>query len=116
MDLMLLGGWTSLLAGFVLKGVALTTSYRPTILGLTSSDFLAIAVAALLFAIALAARTWVKSQEPSEAASRRRDETIEAYVALQRNGQGGATDVAEESAPEEDFAGSAAEGRAESGS
>jgi hypothetical protein len=82
-DLMLLSGWTALLVGFVLKVIHLTTSYRPTIIGLTPIDFMLIAVVAMIFAIALAARTWVKSQEPAAAAIRRRDETIEAWNALQ---------------------------------
>jgi len=82
-DLMLLSGWTALLVGFVLKVIHMTTSYRPTLLGLTPIDFMLIAVAAMLFAIALAARTWVKSQEPTAVAIRRRDETIEAWNALQ---------------------------------
>ena len=76
-DLALLAGWTSLFAGFVLKGIALTTSYRPTVLGLSSMDFLMIAIAAMLFAIALAARTWVKTQEPGAVAERRRQETAD---------------------------------------
>jgi hypothetical protein len=82
-DLMLLSGWTALLVGFVMKVIHLTTSYRPTLLGLTPIDFLLIAMVAMLFAIALAARTWVKSQEPTAEAIRRRDETIEAWNALQ---------------------------------
>lgn len=81
-DLMLLSGWTALLVGFVLKVIYLTTSYRPTILGFTPIDFMLMAIVAMLFAIALAARTWVKSQEPTVAAIRRRDETIEAWNAL----------------------------------
>jgi len=85
-DLMLLSGWTAVLVGFVLKVIHLTTSYRPTILGLTPIDFLLIAVVAMLFAMALAARTWVKSQEPTAVAIRRRDETIEAWNALSGNG------------------------------
>jgi len=85
-DLMLLSGWTAVLVGFVLKVVHLTTSYRPAILGLTPIDFLLVAAVAMLFAIALAARTWVKSQEPAAAAIRRRDETIEAWNAL-NNGE-----------------------------
>lgn len=85
-DLMLLSGWTALFAGFVLKAVALTTTYRPTILGLSASDFLLVAVAALLFAIALAARTWVKSQEPAAVAARRGQETLDAWNRLPRNG------------------------------
>ncbi len=94
-DLTLLFGWTALLVGFVLKVVALTTSYRPTILGLSSIDFLLIAVTAMLFTIALAARTWVKSQEPTATAIRRRDETIEALNALKGaeiNGPGSASE------------------------
>ncbi len=81
-DLMLFSGWTALLVGFVLKVIHLTTSYRPTIVGLTPIDFLLIAAATMLFAIALAARTWVKSQEPTAVAIRRRDETLEAWKAL----------------------------------
>ena len=81
-DLLLLAGWTSLLVGFVLKVVYLTTSYRPTLLTLTPSDFLEVAIAAMLFAIALAARTWVKGQEPVATAARRRDETLAAWNRL----------------------------------
>ncbi len=81
-DLMLLSGWTALLVGFVLKVIHLSTSYRPAIFGLTPIDFFLMAIVAMLFAIALAARTWVKSQEPTAAAIRRRDETIEAWNAL----------------------------------
>jgi hypothetical protein len=95
-DLLLLSGWTALLAGFVLKIIHLTSTYRPTILGLAPSDFLMIAVAAMLFAIALAARTWVKQQEPTAEAIRRRDETLEAWNAL-KNGDPGE----EPSAPED---------------
>ena len=81
-DLMLLSGWTAVLVGFVLKMIHLTTSYRPTLLGLAPLDFMLIAVLAMLFAIALAARTWVKSQEPTATAIRRRDETMAAWNAL----------------------------------
>ncbi len=81
-DLMLLSGWTSLLVGFVLKVIYLTTGYRPTILTLTPIDFLMIAVASMLFAIAIAARTWVASQSPAQSAKRRREETLAAYRVL----------------------------------
>ena len=89
-DLMILAGWTSLLVGFVLKMVYLTTSYRPTIASLTPIDFLMVAGAAMLFAIALAARTWVASQSPAQSAVRKREETLEAYRAL----HGGSPDEA----------------------
>ena len=81
-DLLLLAGWTALLVGFVLKVVHLTTSYRPTILTMAPNDFLEAAVAAMLFAIALAARTWVRGQEPAASAARRRDETLAAWNKL----------------------------------
>ncbi|HIF95156.1 MAG TPA: hypothetical protein EYQ60_18845 [Myxococcales bacterium] len=97
-DFMLLSGWTALLIGFVLKAIHLTTNYRPSIIGLTPIDFLLVGVAAMLFAIALAARTWVKTQEPTAVAIRRRDETLEAWNALRgSNGQ----DTAEETQSED---------------
>jgi hypothetical protein len=83
---MLFSGWTALLIGFVLKVISLVTSYHPTVVGLSAIDFLLIAVAAMLFAIALAARTWVKTQEPTAIAIRRRDETLEAWNALKDGG------------------------------
>ena len=91
MDLMLLAGWTSLAVGFVFKAVYLLTHYRPTFFSLTPIDFLMIAIAAFLFAIALAARTWVASQVPANSAARRRDETLEAYRALHNRDDDGAT-------------------------
>ena len=84
-DLLLLAGWTSLFTGFVLKAVALTTTYRPAILGMSSMDFFLVAVACMLFAIALAARTWVKSQEPAARAIRLHKETMDAWRALPGN-------------------------------
>ncbi|MEZ4279602.1 MAG: hypothetical protein R3F21_25970 [Myxococcota bacterium] len=92
-DLLLLSGWTSLLVGFVLKVVYLTTSYRPTLLSLAPRDFLEIAIAAMLFAIALAARTWVKDQEPTASAMRRRDETLAAWTKLSAT-EAGAVELA----------------------
>jgi hypothetical protein len=94
-DLMLLAGWTSIFAGFILKAIALTTSYRPTLLGLSSMDFLLIAIVAMLFAIALAARTWVKTQEPGAVAERRRRETLDAFNALPRDDDADALDPEE---------------------
>jgi hypothetical protein len=84
-DLLLLAGWSSLFVGFVLKVIYLASHYRPTIAGLAPIDFLFVAVAAFLFAIALAARTWVKSQEPGLQAARRQQETMEAWRALPGN-------------------------------
>ena len=88
---MLLSGWTALFVGFVLKAVPATTRYQPTVLTLSPIDFLTIALVAFLFAIALAARTWVAQQAPAQTAARRKQETLEAYRALHS-----------ESAPESD--------------
>jgi hypothetical protein len=77
MDALILLGWSSLLAGFLLKAIYLTTAYRPTFFGLVPSDFLLVAVVSLLFALTLAARTWVKAAEPELLARRRRARALE---------------------------------------
>lgn len=71
-DLLILVGWTLLSIGAVLKAIYVATSYRPTFLGLGPFDLLLVAGCALLFAVALAARTWVKANEPGILAARRR--------------------------------------------
>ena len=81
-DLLLLAGWSSLLVGFVLKVADLLTRGNQTLLSLSPIDFLTFAVVSFLFAIALAARTWVASQAPAQSAVRRREETLDAYRAL----------------------------------
>ena len=77
-DAMILLGWSSILGAFLLKAVYLTTSYRPTFFGMRPSDFITVAGLALLFALALAARTWVKAHEPELLARRRRARLAEA--------------------------------------
>lgn len=72
-DLFILLGWSSLGVGFVLKAVWMTTSYRPTLLGLSPADFLWVAGVFLLLSLSLAARTWVKLNEPRLLARRRRN-------------------------------------------
>ncbi len=62
-DLLILMGWTSLFIGATQKAIWITTEYRPTILTLTPIDFLWVAGVCLLFALSLAARTWVKMNE-----------------------------------------------------
>ena len=82
-DLLILAGWSSLAVGAVLKAVAITTVYRPTLLTFTPMDFVVVAAICFAFALTLAARTWVKLNEPrlihiqrrrSEAQARRRAE------------------------------------------
>ena len=63
-DLLILMGSGCLGVGFVLKAVMVTTRYRPTVFGFSSMDFLIIAGICFVFALTLAARTWVKVNEP----------------------------------------------------
>ena len=82
-DLLILMGWSSLFGAFALKAIMVTTSYRPMLFGLGAFDLVVMAGIFLLFALALAARTWVKTQESQAmAASARAAATFEAYTAL----------------------------------
>jgi hypothetical protein len=71
-DLMILLGTGGLAVGFVLKGVALTTTYHPTFLGFSSLDMLLISLTCFAFALVLAARTWLRLNEPHIQALERR--------------------------------------------
>jgi hypothetical protein len=71
-DLLILLGTGSVMVGFVLKGVALTTTYNPTFLGFSSLDMLLIALTCFGFALVLAARTWLRLNEPHIQALERR--------------------------------------------
>ena len=63
-DLLILMGSACLGIGFVLKSIEITTHYNPLILGFSTIDFVLMAGVCLGFALALAARTWVKLNEP----------------------------------------------------
>ena len=63
-DLLLLLGTGSLFVGFLLKAISITTTFHPNILGFTSIDFVLIAGVCMGLALVLAARTWVKLNEP----------------------------------------------------
>ncbi len=71
-DLMILMGSGGLLVAFVLKGVALTTHYRPSVLGFGATEFVIFSAICMAFALTLAARTWVKLNEPRLLRERRR--------------------------------------------
>jgi hypothetical protein len=71
-DLVILLGTGSLAIGFVLKGVALTTTYNPTFLGFSSMDMLLIALTCFGLALVLTARTWLRLNEPHLQALERR--------------------------------------------
>jgi hypothetical protein len=83
-DLLILLGWTTLFGAFSLKAIHVTTHYRPELFGMGPMDMVVTAASFLLFALALAARTWVKSHEESRAnASARVAATLDAYNAAQ---------------------------------
>ena len=62
-DLMILVAWTSLIVAVVQKAVWMALATRATIFGMTPYDFVLVAGVSLLFALALAARVWVKANE-----------------------------------------------------
>ncbi len=63
-DLFILVAWASLVWAFVQKGLWLAFAKTFTVLGLTPYDFVLGSGVCLLFALALAARVWVKAHEP----------------------------------------------------
>lgn len=77
-DLLIFLGWTTLAAGGLLKAIYIATSYRPTLFSLTPVDLLLVAVAFLGLALTLAARTWVRLNEPRLMADRRAAASMEA--------------------------------------
>ena len=62
-DLLILMSTASLVVGFVLKAIDLTTRYQPTVLGFSSLDFVLITGICMGLALVLAARSWVKLNE-----------------------------------------------------
>ena len=63
-DLLILVGTLCLLIGTGLKVADIATTYHPTILGFSSIDFVLLMGVCWGFALTLAARTWVKLNEP----------------------------------------------------
>ena len=83
-DLLILMAWTVLFGAFGLKLIGLTTSYSPALFGLGPLELTLIAAVLLLFAIALALRTWLRSQEPKRSgAQMRAASTLQAYSEVQ---------------------------------
>ncbi len=97
-DLLIFVGWTSILIGGVLKAIYVSTTYRPTFFGLEPLDLLLVASCALLFSVALAARTWVRANEPGILAARRRMGRVQDLPA------GGAPEFGAEPEPVEEAA------------
>ena len=63
-DLLILIAWTGLMWAFVHKALWLALGLSFTVLGLTPYDFVLGGGVCLLFVLALAARTWIKANEP----------------------------------------------------
>ena len=64
-DLMILTAWTSLIVAFAQKAMMLALAKQFGIFGMGPFDFVVLAGVCLLFALALAARVWVKATEPA---------------------------------------------------
>lgn len=70
-DLLILSGAGMLVIGFFLKVTAIATVYNPSVLGFSSVDFVLLAGICWGFALTLAARAWVRLNEPRLLAARR---------------------------------------------
>ena len=64
-DLLILSGTGLLVLGLLLKVVDIATVYNPAILGFSSMDFVVMTGICWGFALVLAARSWVKLNEPN---------------------------------------------------
>ena len=113
-DLLIFLGWTTLAAGGILKAIYIATSYRPTLLSLTPLDLLFVALALLGLALTLAARTWVRLNEPELVARRRANTSRQAVERARAQDTGVPRPVAEPQLPVAPAA-SAASGTIEDG-
>ena len=62
-DLMILIAWTCLIVAVVQKALWMALASRASVFGMSPYDFVLVAGVSLLFALALAARVWVKANE-----------------------------------------------------
>jgi hypothetical protein len=70
-DLMILLAWTCLTIAFVEKAIGMALATRAHAFGMAPFDWVVCAGVALLFALALAARVWVRTVEPQALRLRR---------------------------------------------
>ena len=85
-DLLVILGSGTLLVGSVMKAIDVSTYFKPAILGLSSVDFLLMTGVFWILALSLAARTWVKLNEPKLLEVRRKQVAAEARRNTQRVG------------------------------
>jgi hypothetical protein len=102
-DFLILAGTGTLVTGFLMKAIAITTVYRPSILGFTSIDFVVMSGVCWGFALVLAARSWVRLNEPGLLAVRR--EEVHARALRQAKALDYGTEASEERAPAQASAG-----------
>jgi membrane protein implicated in regulation of membrane protease activity len=62
-DLMILIAWTCLIVAVVQKALWMALATQTSVFGMTPYDFVLVSGVSLLFALALAARVWVKANE-----------------------------------------------------
>jgi hypothetical protein len=86
-DLMILLGTVNLGLSAVIKLITVTTHYQPFPLGLGPADFVVIALVCFVFALTLAARTWVKLNESRMVLARRDMATAQARLHLAGMGE-----------------------------
>jgi hypothetical protein len=79
-DLMILLGSLNLGLSVIIRVIIFTTHYRPSPFGLTAFDFVVIAVVCFVFALTLAARSWVKLNESRMIIARRDSATAQARL------------------------------------
>ena len=77
-DLLVILGSGTLLVGSVMKAIDVSTYFKPAILGFSSVDFLLMTGVFWILALVLAARTWVKLNEPKLVELRRKQIVDEA--------------------------------------
>lgn len=94
-DLLIFFGVTTLAVGGLLKAIQMATSYAPTLFSLSPSDLLLAALTFLGLALTLAARTWVRINEPTLTASRQAAANLEALSRAQASDQVAAAEPAE---------------------
>jgi hypothetical protein len=75
-DLMILIAWTCLIVAVVQKVLSMALALRTAIFGMTPYDFVLVAGVSLLFALALAARAWVKANQARLLGSRQVPEPL----------------------------------------
>ena len=74
-DLMILIAWTCLIVAVVQKALWMALAVRTSVFGMTPYDFVLVAGVSLLFALALAARSWVKANQGRLLGSQRAPES-----------------------------------------